>query len=188
MQTRWREVGAYQLLEVITKPPNNLSPPTFLCISVSGLFGLTRHTLFHTSGTSDDGLRNKKNEITSLPALNFAFSLCFDQWHSSLLSLCLTFHFIHLGYEYLAYIFHMQLVDGSCPEQEHADKFSTVSSHPRPLVSQDTTYEVNYTLSSLISAPISRCLCPIYKTSRDPQPAGRARSLPRNAHHSRPFR
>lgn len=38
--------------------------------------------------------------------------------------LLLAFHFIHLGYEYLAYIFHMQLVDGSCPQQEHADKFS----------------------------------------------------------------
>lgn len=33
------------------------------------------------------------------------------------------FHLIHLGYEYLAYIFHMQLVDGSCSEQERADKF-----------------------------------------------------------------
>lgn len=82
----------------------------------------------------------------------------------------------------------MQLVDGSCPEQEHADKFSTVSPFPRPLVSPDTTYEVNFTLSSLISAPISRCLCHIHRSGRDPQPAGRARSLPRNAHRSRPFK
>lgn len=106
------------------KAPNNLSPPRFLCISISGLRGLTSHTLFHTSGTSDDGSINRKNEITSPLVLNLAFSLCFDQWHSSLLPLSLAFHFIHLGYEYLAYIFHMQLVDGSCPEQEHADKFS----------------------------------------------------------------
>lgn len=34
------------------------------------------------------------------------------------------FHLIHLGYKYLAYIFHMQPVDGSFPEQEQADKFS----------------------------------------------------------------
>lgn len=115
-------------------------------------------------------------------------SLRFDQWHSSLPFLSVAFHFIHLGHEYLAYIFHMRLVDGSCPEQEHADKFSTVSSHRRPLVSPDTAYEVNYTLSSLISAPRSRCLCPIYRSCRDPQLAGKARSLPRNALRSRPLR
>lgn len=57
------------------------------------------------------------------------------------------------GCEYLAYIFHMQLADGSSPEREHADKFSSVSSRPGPLVSLDATYEVNYTLSGLIWAP-----------------------------------
>lgn len=79
-------------------------------------------------------------------------------------------------------------VDGSCPEQERADKFSSVSSFPRPLLSPDTAYEVNFTLSSLILALISRCLCHILRPRGAPLPAGRARSLPRNAHHSRPFR
>lgn len=167
MQTRWREAGAYQLLEVITKLQTIFHPPGFFSISVSGMFGLTSNILVHTSDSSVDGLINKKRkEITLLPVLNLALS--YDQWHSSLLPLSLAFHFIHLGYEYLAYIFHMQLVDGSCPEQEHADKFSTVSPFPRPLVSLDTTYEVNFTLSSLISAPISRCLCHIHRSSRDP--------------------
>lgn len=54
-------------------------------------------------------------------------------------------------------------VDGSCPEQERADKLSSVSSFPRPLLSPDTTYEVNFTLSSLILALISRCLCHILR-------------------------
>lgn len=167
MQTRWIEAGAYQLLEVITKLQTIFHPPGFFSISVSGMFGLTSNILVHTSDSSVDGLINKKRkEITLLPVLNLALS--YDQWHSSLLPLSLAFHFIHLGYEYLAYIFHMQLVDGSCPEQEHADKFSTVSPFPRPLVSLDTTYEVNFTLSSLISAPISRCLCHIHRSSRDP--------------------
>lgn len=167
MQTRWGEAGAYQLLEVITKLQTIFHPPGFFSISVSGMFGLTSNILVHTSDSSVDGLINKKRkEITLLPVLNLALS--YDQWHSSLLPLSLAFHFIHLGYEYLAYIFHMQPVDGSCPEQEHADKFSTVSPFPRPLVSLDTTYEVNFTLSSLISAPISRCLCHIHRSSRDP--------------------
>lgn len=167
MQTRWRERGGIPTSWGNNKAPNNLSPPRFLCISESGLFGLTSRALIHTGGTSVDGLINKK-KMKSHHCLFWTFSLCFDQWHSSLLPLSLAFHVIHLGYEYLAYIFHMQLVDGSCPEQEHADKFSTVSSHPRPLVSLDTTYEVNFTLSSLISTPISRCLCLIYRFSRDP--------------------
>lgn len=77
-------------------------------------------------------------------------------------------------------------MDGSCPEQERADKFSSVSSFPRPLLSPDTAYEVNFTLSSLILALISRCLCHILGPRRAPLPAGRARSLPRNAHHSSP--
>lgn len=167
MQTRWREAGAYQLLEVITKLQTVFHPPGLFSISVSGMFGLTSNILVHTSDSSVDGLINKKKkEITFMPVLNLALS--YDQWHSSPLPLSLAFHFIHLGYEYLAYIFHMQLVDGSCPEQEHADKFSTVSPFPRPLVSPDTTYEVNFTLSSLISAPISRCLCHIHRSGRDP--------------------
>lgn len=113
------------------------------------------------------------------------WALCFDQWHSSPASIPL----YSLGLLSTWLISSTcSWVDGSCPEQERADKFSSVSSFPRPLLSPDTAYEVNFTLSSLILAPLSRCLCHILRPRRAPLPAGRARSLPRNAHHSRPFR
>ncbi len=124
MQTRWREEGAYQLLEVITKLQTIFHPPGFF-VSVYLACLVEPATLCFTLVVPAMMVRlREKNEITSLLVLNLAFSLCFDQWHSSLLPRSLAFHFIHLGYEYLAYIFHMQLVDGSCPEQERADKFS----------------------------------------------------------------
>lgn len=166
MQTRWREAGAYQLLEVITKHWPIFHPPgCFVSVYLACLF-LPALLLFTPVALAMMVRLKNWDEIASPPVLNIAFSLWFDQWHSSLLPLSLAFHFIHLGYEYLAYIFHMQLVDGSWPEQEHADKFSTVYSYPRSLVSLDTTYEVNFTLSSLISAPISRCLCPHHQVQQ----------------------
>jgi len=52
----------------------------------------------------------------------------------------------------------MQAVDGlSSPEQERADKLSGVFSCTGPLVSLDTAYEVDFTLSSLILALRARC-------------------------------
>lgn len=146
------------------KAPNNLSPPRFLFIGLVWSKAAPCYFILLIPVTMV--WFNQKMSHHSLFWTLFLFR--FDQWHSSPLLLSLAFHFIHLGCEYLAYIFHMQLVDGSSPEQEHADKFSNVSSYPGPLVSPDTTYEVNFTLSSLISAPISRCLHPIQRSSWDP--------------------
>lgn len=72
MQTRWREAGAYQLLEVITKLQTIFHPPGFFSISVSGMFGLTSNILVHTSDSSVDGLINKKkrNHITACSELS----------------------------------------------------------------------------------------------------------------------
>lgn len=157
MQTRWTEVGAYQIPEVITKLRTIFHPLVcfvFVYLALLGEVG----TWFHPR---DDGLTNKRKKWNGITVSSkLGFSCCYDQWHSSLLLLSLAFHFIHLGYEYLAYVFHMQLADGSCPEQEQ-DKFSQISSPSKPLVSLDTTYEVNFTLSSLISAPTARCLGPV---------------------------
>lgn len=52
IQTRWREEGAYQLFEVITKFQTIFHPPGFF---VSDSFSLSNHTLFFPVGTSDDG-------------------------------------------------------------------------------------------------------------------------------------
>lgn len=46
-QTRWREAGAYQLLEVITKLQTIFRPSAFLCTKVYGSFGLTGNVLIH---------------------------------------------------------------------------------------------------------------------------------------------
>lgn len=118
MQTRWTEVRAYQIPEVITKLRTIFHPLVcfvFVYLAKWAHGFILAMMVWLTK-------EKKRNGITVSSELGF--SCCYDQWHSSLLLLSLAFHFIHLGYEYLAYIFHMQLVDGSCPEQEHADKFS----------------------------------------------------------------
>lgn len=170
------EGGAYQLLEVITNLQTIFHPQVSLYRSIWHVWSDQQHSACVIAALMVWFEQTQKKSACCL------FWSLFDQWHSSLLA----FRFIHLGYEYLAYIFHMQLVDGSCPQQEHADKFSITPPpppppFPRPLVSLDTTYEVNFTLSSWISAPISRCLRHIRGSGRDRQPAGRARLLPWNA-------
>lgn len=47
-QTRWREAGAYQLLEVITKLQTIFRPSAFLRTKVYGFSGLTGNILIHT--------------------------------------------------------------------------------------------------------------------------------------------
>lgn len=47
-QTRWREAGAYQLLEVITKLQTIFRPSAFLCTKVYGFSGPTSNVLIHT--------------------------------------------------------------------------------------------------------------------------------------------
>lgn len=59
MQTRWREVGAYQILEVITKLQTIFHPQVSL---YQRLFGLTNHSLCNTCGTSDCSLIYKKKK------------------------------------------------------------------------------------------------------------------------------
>lgn len=66
------------------------------------------------------------------------------------------------------------------PNRSRQIHFLNISSHSRPFVSADTTCEVDFTLSAWIFSPhIQMFTAP---------PAGRARSLPWNAHLHRPFR
>ena len=144
------------------KAPNNLSLPRFLCICWRGLFGLSRHALFGSGYGNHKNLITKKKakwESTSLTVLSLTFFLlcmindippCFlSPLHSplSIWAMC------------------TWLISSTCSlwmvsaQNRSMQIYSpNISSHPRPLVSLDTTYEVNFTLSSLITAPISRCL------------------------------
>lgn len=83
MQTRWREAGAYQLLEVITKLQTIFHPPGLFSISVSGMFGLTSNILVHTSDSSVDGLINKKKKRNHIHACSELSSLL---WSMTFLS------------------------------------------------------------------------------------------------------
>lgn len=175
MQTRWTEAGAYQLLEVITTIQTICHPPGF-CVSAYLAPRSNQH-----SGVRQWTRRGERNRMAACCELSSLFwSMTFlSRLHSALFAWALSTWLISSTCSW---------VDGSCPEQERADKFSSVSSFPRPLLSPDTACEVNFTLSSLFLALISRCLCHILRPRGAPLPAGRARSLPRNAHHSRPFR
>lgn len=182
MQTRWTEAGAYQLLEVITTIQTISHPPGFCVASYLAPWS-NQHC---AAGSPDQGMRRwtgrgERNRTAACCELSSLFwSMTFlSRLHSALFAWALSTWLISSTCSWL---------DGSCPEQEQADKFSSVSSFPGPLLSPDTAYEVNFTLSSLILALISRCLCHILRPRGAPLPAGRARLLPRNAHHSRPFR
>lgn len=139
----------------------------------------SRNTVCHTRDTNMMVSR-KEGRIKHKKVWPFVlWSMTFP-----LLLLSPAFHFIHSGHEYLAYIFHMQLVDGSCPEQERTD----VLCYPRSLVSLDTSYEVNFTLSCSIAAPMSRCFWALQWSGRDHHCPRRAYSLLGKAHSSNPFR
>ena len=108
------------------KAPNNLSPPRvslYQCI----WFVWYDQSLFHTSGSGGILVleKEREKEIPSLLFVDFV-ALFWSMTFLPALSLSPTC-------EYLAYIFHMQPVDGSCPEQEHADKFPSVSSHSKAI-------------------------------------------------------
>lgn len=184
MQTRWTESGAYQLLEVITTIQTICHPPASPGFCVSAYWAcLVWPTFWAGQQDQRTGLctRRGKNPMAACcEPSSLLWSMTFlSHLHSALFTWALSTWLISSTCSW---------VDGSCPEQERADKFSCVSSFPRPLLSPDTAYEVNFTLSSLILALVSRCLCHILGPRGAPLLAGRARSLPRNAHHSRSFR
>lgn len=156
MQTRWTEVRAYQIPEVITKLRTIFHPLVcfvFVYLALLGEVG----TRFHPC---DDGLTNKrkKNEMVTLSLLNLAFlavmindipPCSFSPLHSTLSTWAMS----------------TWLMSSTCslrmvPAQNRSTQINSpnISSPSKPLVSLDTTYEVNFTLSSLISAPTARCL------------------------------
>lgn len=157
MQTRWTEAGAYQLLEVITTIQTICHPPGS-CVSACLAAWSDQHSAARQpdQGTRQWTRRGESNRIAARCELSSLFwSMTFlSRLHSALFAWALSTWLISSTCSW---------VDGSCPEQERADKLSSVSSFPRPLLSPDTTYEVNFTLSSLILALISRCLCHILR-------------------------
>lgn len=52
IQTRWRELGAYQLLEVITTSQTIFHPLRLFLSPGSDLFGPSSQSVFDTSGTA----------------------------------------------------------------------------------------------------------------------------------------
>lgn len=156
MQTRWTEAGPYQLPEVITMIQTICHPPAF-CVSAYLALWSYRHS---AARWLDQRMRRwtRRGERTRMAACELSslfWSMTFlSRLHSALFAWALSTWLISSTCSW---------VDGSCPEQERADKFSSVSSFPRPLLSPDTAYEVNFTLSSLILALISRCLCHILR-------------------------